>query len=180
MHVFRKSALPVQLVNSKHEMLCVTFTQLKLARQKNSTQQAIPFPTMRTATTQKNNQHRSKTQQNFETAVEPEQASASHQTDSSQKTERNSFAEKTKPETPGWSSGTSQAFEQTVPPSLRGHRAQPRSTHLPALLPQEGQLHVDVVEVSPQGSPGALHDDRAALQGHADCKAGTDKRTLQL
>lgn len=38
------------------------------------------------------------------------------------------------------------------------------------LLAQKTELHVDVVEVPPQGASGALYDDRAALEGDVDCK----------
>lgn len=36
------------------------------------------------------------------------------------------------------------------------------------LLPKEAELDIDVVEVPPQGSSGALHDDGASLQGDVD------------
>lgn len=43
------------------------------------------------------------------------------------------------------------------------------------LLAQKTELHVDVVEVPPQGASGALYDDRAALEGDVDILGNVDR-----
>lgn len=65
---------------------CAALLSVKTHQAKEQHTIGIPFPILRTATTQKNNQHHSKTQENFKTAMESEQASAFHQTNSSQET----------------------------------------------------------------------------------------------